>query len=76
MKHFHFPVFILWLSAALVSCRLDKPEPLPQEPTYSVRLNVDCERTIQEADEPLTMVKGAPYDLYAVQVYKKGEEEA
>ncbi|WP_298063245.1 hypothetical protein [uncultured Rikenella sp.] len=72
MKHFHFPVFILWLSAALVSCRLDKPEPLPQEPTYSVRLNVDCERTIQEADEPLTMVKGAPYDLYAVQVYKKG----
>lgn len=72
MKYIYFPVFILSLSAVLVSCRLDKPEPLPQGPTYSVKLNIDRERTIHEEDEPLTMVKGVPYDLYAVQVYKKG----
>lgn len=72
MKHIYLSCSILLLSAALVSCRLDKPDPLPQGPTYSIKLNIDRERTIDEEDEPLTMVKGAPCDLYAVQVYKKG----
>lgn len=49
---------------------MDKPDPLPQGPTCSVRLKIDRERMLDESDEPLAMVKGAPHDLYAVQVYQ------
>lgn len=72
MKYFGAATFLLFMSVIFISCQPDKPEPLPGGPKYSIRLNIDRERTINEENEPLTMVKGVPYDLYAVQIYKKG----
>lgn len=72
MKHIYLPSIILFMSFIFVACRMDKPDPLPEGHKYSVKLNIDRELTLNEEDEPLTMVKGAPYDLYAIQVYKKG----
>lgn len=72
MKHIYLPSVILFMSFVFVACRMDKPDPLPEGPKYSIKLNIDRELTLNEEDEPLTMVKGAPYDLYAIQVYKKG----
>lgn len=71
MKNNLFPAFILAMSVFFISCRTDKPDPLPQGPTCSVRLKIDRERMLDESDEPLAMVKGTPHDLYAVQVYRK-----
>lgn len=72
MKHIYLPSLILFMSLAFVACRMDKPDPLPEGSKYTIKLNIDRELTINEEDEPLTMVKGAPYDLYAIQVYRKG----
>lgn len=70
MKHIYIPTLLFLLPAVLTGCRMDKPEPLPDGPKYTIRLNIDRER-ISEEDSPLTMVKGYPNDIYAVQIYKK-----
>lgn len=49
---------------------MDKPDPLPQGPTYTVHLNIDRE-FVDEEDMPMTMAQSSSNDLYAVQVYKK-----
>lgn len=49
---------------------MEKPDPLPQGPTYTVHLAVDRE-LIDEEDMPITMGQSSPNDLYAVQVYRK-----
>lgn len=68
--------FILLTALGLVSCRLDKPDPLPERPKYSVRLLFEREGESQESEEPLSLLQAATKastdDLYAVQVYKKG----
>ncbi len=68
--------FSILTSCICVSCRLDKPDPLPEKPKCSLRLVLDRELEIEEADEPLipfkTATKTSSDDLYAVQVYKKG----
>lgn len=62
-------IFILLAVSSMVSCRLDKPDPLPEK--YTVQLLLDRE-DIVERDEPLTLTKASSKDLYAVQIYKKG----
>lgn len=49
---------------------MEKPDPLPQGPTYTVHLTVDRE-LVGEEDMPMTMTQTSPNDLYAVQVYRK-----
>lgn len=49
---------------------MEKPDPLPQGPTYTVHLNIDRE-LVDEEDLPMTMAQSSSNDLYAVQVYKK-----
>lgn len=58
-------IFILLAISSMVSCRLDKPDPL-----RSIRLVLDRE-DIVERDEPLTLTKASSKDLYAVQIYNK-----
>lgn len=72
MKRIFCSAWLLFLPFIFVSCRLDKPDPLPEKPKYTVRLLLDRELGIEEADEPLTLTKTTSDDLYAIQVYKKG----
>lgn len=67
-----FKIVILLLPLTWNGCRWDKPAPVPTSQTYTVRLGVTREHTIQEEEEPMTTLKTAPTDLYGIQVYKKG----
>lgn len=54
------------LSIISTSCRMDKPDPLPEGPVRTVYIQIEREG-IEEGNEPL-MAKGYPNDLYAIQV--------
>lgn len=68
---FYLSIILLTASGTL-SCRLDKPDPLPERPKCTVRLVLDRETGVEESDEPLQLSKTSANDLYAVQIYKKG----
>lgn len=61
------------LAIIFAACQLDKPDPLPEGPTCTVRLIVERER-IGEEDTPMSGVKSSPNDLYAVQIYQLGTQ--
>lgn len=69
MKIFGMAAMIGGCMLVNTACRLDRPDPLPQGPVYSVLLDLEKE-SVEEHDRPIGATKAEEKDIYAVQVYK------